>query len=164
MRVPRLGVAAATALRCTGVVVRVREEGGVWTELARSRPIQVPLLSLGRRMCDAAANAGAPIGRRRACGRPPLRTLSLTEDLFEKEAMVEVDTKDLLEMTVTELKTELGARGESKAGNKAWLQRRLHSAILAHHIATRNRAYDEIFSSSGGESDGDDEGGGGDGE
>ena len=91
----------------------------------------------------------------------------MTEDLFEKEAMVEVDTKGLLEMTATELKMELGARGESKAGNKAWLRRRLHSTILADHIATRNRMHNDILSSSGEESGSDDEsgdGGGGVGE
>ena len=32
-------------------------------------------------------------------------------------------------------KEELGARGESKAGNKAWLRRRLHAAIVRDHLA-----------------------------
>ena len=38
--------------------------------------------------------------------------------------------KDLLAMTVAELKEELEARGECKSGNKSWLRRRLHAAIL----------------------------------
>ena len=33
-------------------------------------------------------------------------------------------------MKVAELKEELEARGESKTGNKAWLRRRLHAAIV----------------------------------
>ena len=35
-----------------------------------------------------------------------------------------------MSMKVTELKEELEARGESKTGNKAWLRRRLHAAIV----------------------------------
>ena len=33
-------------------------------------------------------------------------------------------------MTVAELKEELEVRGEGKSGNKSWLRRRLHAAIL----------------------------------
>ena len=33
-----------------------------------------------------------------------------------------------------ELKEELEARGEPKTGNKAWLRRRLHGAIVCAHI------------------------------
>ena len=38
-------------------------------------------------------------------------------------------------MLVRELKEELEARSESKTGNKAWLRRRLHSAIVHLHGA-----------------------------
>ena len=35
-----------------------------------------------------------------------------------------------------ELKEELEARGEPKTGNKAWLRRRLHGAIVCAHLAS----------------------------
>ena len=35
-----------------------------------------------------------------------------------------------------ELKEELEARGEPKTGNKAWLRRRLHGAIVRAHLAS----------------------------
>ena len=38
--------------------------------------------------------------------------------------------KDLMDMLVRELKDELEARSESKTGNKAWLRRRLHGALV----------------------------------
>ena len=34
-----------------------------------------------------------------------------------------------------ELKEELEARSEAKTGNKAWLRRRLHAAIVRDHLA-----------------------------
>ena len=42
--------------------------------------------------------------------------------------------KDLMAMKVDELKLELEERGEAKSGNKAWLRRRLHAAILRHYL------------------------------
>ena len=45
--------------------------------------------------------------------------------------------KDLMDMKVTELKAELEARGEVKTGNKAWLRRRLHAAIVRDHLTAR---------------------------
>ena len=44
--------------------------------------------------------------------------------------MMRAVSKGLMAMTVAELKEELEARGEVKSGNKAWLRRRLHAAIL----------------------------------
>ena len=38
-------------------------------------------------------------------------------------------------MKVAELKEELEARDEAKSGNKAWLRRRLHAAIVRDHLA-----------------------------
>ncbi len=35
---------------------------------------------------------------------------------------------------VAELKEELGARDEPVSGNKAWLRRRLHAAIVCDHL------------------------------
>ena len=37
-------------------------------------------------------------------------------------------------MKVTELKEELAAREEPVSGNKAWLRRRLHAAIVRAHL------------------------------
>ena len=35
---------------------------------------------------------------------------------------------------VAELKEELEARGEARSGNKAWLRRRLHAAIVREYL------------------------------
>ena len=56
-----------------------------------------------------------------------------THQIFEAAAMRAV-TKNLMAMKVTELKEELEARGEGKTGNKAWLRRRLHGAIVRVHL------------------------------
>ena len=45
--------------------------------------------------------------------------------------------KDLMAMKVTELKEELAARDEALSGNKAWLRRRLHAAIVRAHLEAR---------------------------
>ena len=42
--------------------------------------------------------------------------------------------KDLMAMKVAELKEELEARSEGKTGNKAWLRRRLHAAIVRKYV------------------------------
>lgn len=44
--------------------------------------------------------------------------------------------KDLVAMKVVELKEELGERGEALSGNKAWLRRRLHAAIVSEYLCT----------------------------
>ena len=67
-------------------------------------------------------------------GGPALFGICLSEDMFEVAAMVAVD-KDLMAMKVDELKEELEARGEAKSGNKAWLRRRLHAAIVRLYLA-----------------------------
>ena len=51
----------------------------------------------------------------------------------------EVVQKDLMDMLVRELKEELEARDQPKTGNKAWLRRRLHGAIVRAHLAERDR-------------------------
>ena len=53
---------------------------------------------------------------------------------FDASAM-EAVKKDLMDMLVRELKEELEARGEPKTGNKAWLRRRLHAAIVRTYLA-----------------------------
>ena len=47
--------------------------------------------------------------------------------------------KDLMDMLARELKEELEARDQPKTGNKAWLRRRLHGAIVRAHLAERDR-------------------------
>ena len=44
-------------------------------------------------------------------------------------------SKNLMAMKVAELKEELTAHGEPVSGNKAWLRRRLHAAILRSLLA-----------------------------
>ena len=74
-----------------------------------------------------------------ASGGPALLATYLTTDLFEAAAMIAVNN-DLLEMKVAELKDELEARSEPKIGKKAWLRRRLHSAIVRLHLAAMHTA------------------------
>ena len=68
-----------------------------------------------------------------AAGGPALRATCLEPELFGAAAMEAVD-KDLMEMKVAELKEELAARDEPLSGNKAWLRRRLHAAIVRAHL------------------------------
>ena len=53
---------------------------------------------------------------------------------------MKVVKKGLMAMKVTELKEELEARSESVSGNKAWLRRRLHAAILCKQLRRERRA------------------------
>ena len=48
-----------------------------------------------------------------------------------------------MDMKVTELKEELEAREEAKSGNKAWLRRRLHAAIVREHVRAQAAHADE---------------------
>ena len=62
-----------------------------------------------------------------------LRATTLSSDLFQAASM-RVGTKDLMAMKVDELKEELEARGEATSGNKSWLRRRLHAAIVSEYL------------------------------
>ena len=53
-----------------------------------------------------------------------------------KAAAMKAVDKDLLAMKVAELKEELEARGEGRTGNKAWLRRRLHAAIVREYLGS----------------------------
>ena len=55
--------------------------------------------------------------------------------IFDKEQFLFLKFEDLMAMKVEdeELKEELEARGEGKSGNKAWLRRRLHAAIVSEY-------------------------------
>ena len=68
-----------------------------------------------------------------AAGGRALRTMTLDAELFAADGEGGL-TKDLMAMTVTELREELDAREEPVSGNKAWLRRRLHAAIVRDHL------------------------------
>ena len=74
----------------------------------------------------------------KAAGGPALCTTSLAASLFEGGGDGGL-AKDLIAMKVSELKVELEARGEGKTGNKAWLCRRLHAAIVRGHLDEERR-------------------------
>ena len=139
-RVPRLSVRAKDASRCSAVILPlVRRSSGQWVaDRSVARPVLVPLLSLGRCVV-ASEGSGNRAGSftiavaDQAAGGPELRTMNLSEDLFAAAAMNAVE-KDLMEMKVTELKEELASRDEPVSGNKAWLRRRLHAAIVREHL------------------------------
>ena len=121
-------------------------------EWARSdaRPVLVPLTSLGRRVVvsasETAADAFAVAEAAVRAGGPRLRPLTLGSEEFGAAVMWAV-SKGLMAMTVAELKEELEARGEVKSGNKAWLRRRLHAAILRVRLRAVRAQRKEIFGS-----------------
>ena len=108
------------------------------TDRTKAPPVLVPLLCLGRR---ATATEGSGVRASTfafrlaevAAGGQELQATSLSSDLFAAAAMQAV-AKDLMAMKVTELKEELQARSEAKTGNKAWLRRRLHAAIVREYL------------------------------
>ena len=106
-----------------------------WT---KAPPVLIPLVSLGRRAVategqDAHTGTFSMRLAHEAAGGQELRAISLSSDLFEAAKMEKV-IKDLMAMKVDELKLELEERGEAKSGNKAWLRRRLHAAILRDYL------------------------------
>ena len=137
----RLSVCASSESICSAVVlplVDVEHSPVCWTR-AKVAPMLVPALSLGRRVVateGGGAQAGTfsltpaltPGGGRLLC------TVCLEPELFEAVAM-QVGSKDLMAMRVVDLKEELAARDELVSGNKAWLRRRLHAAIVRDHTA-----------------------------
>ena len=138
-RVPRLSVRASDASHCMAVVLPLVNTAGRWApDRTQAPPTLVPLLSLGRRVV-ATEGSGAQAGMfsmavaDTAAGGSALTPTYLSADLFEGGGAGGL-TKDLLAMKVTELKEELEARGEGKSGNKAWLRRRLHAAIVSEHL------------------------------
>ena len=59
----------------------------------------------------------------------------------------------LMAMTVDDLKNELEVCEELRSGNKAWLRRRLHAAILRARLRAARAQREELF---GSDSDDDD--------
>ena len=66
---------------------------------------------------------------------PQLRTASLPPEaeLFQAGGDGELE-QDLMTMKVVELRAALEARGEAVSGNKAWLRRRLHTAVVRAYL------------------------------
>ena len=64
-------------------------------------------------------------------GPAPLLAAACAASLLELPGYLD---KDLMMMKVAELKEELEVRGEGKTGNKAWLRRRLHAAIVREYL------------------------------
>ena len=95
----------------------------------------VPLESLGRRvdMVEGPVGVFDPMPARGGAGGPALKACRLTPALFEAASMVRV-ARDLMKMTVLELKDELQARGATKSGAlKSVLRGRLRAIIVAAH-------------------------------
>ena len=138
-RVPRLSVKAADASRCMAVVLPLIKTSGQWApDRTKAPPVLTPLLSLGRRVvATEGSGARASTFSMRlaevAAGGQELRVTTLSSSLFEAAAMKAV-SKDLMAMKVDELKVELEERDEIKTGNKAWLRRRLHAAIVREYL------------------------------
>ena len=137
---PRLSVRAKDASCCSAVILPLVERDGRWVaDHCIASPVLVPLLSLGRHVVvtegsGACAGSFSVATADLAAGGPQLHTTYLTEDLFEAARDARVVEKDLMAMKVAELKEELEAREEAKSGNKAWLRRRLHAAIMREHL------------------------------
>ena len=121
------------------VLPLVEVSNGRWaSDRTVAAPVLVPLLILGRRAVATAGGEGAEdtfsMGSSDVmAGGQELRATALSSDLFEAAAMRAVD-KDLMAMKVDELKEELEARDEATSGNKAWLRRRLHAAIVREYL------------------------------
>ena len=71
------------------------------------------------------------------CGGEVLQTLHLTDSMFAKEAMLSGGSMAFEQMKMTQLNEELGARGSSRSGLKASLQRRLHGLLVQAAIERR---------------------------
>ena len=149
VRVLRLSSPASDASRCVAVVSSLVRCGDEWVR-SDARPVLVPLTSLGRRVVvsasETAADAFAVAEAAVRAGGPRLRPLTLGSDEFGAAVMRAV-SKGLMAMTVAELKEELEARGEVKSGNKAWLRRRLHAAILRVRLRAVRAQRKELFGS-----------------
>ena len=161
---PRWSVRREDVGRCEAVIVPLVLTQGVLRDDRRVAPQLVPLALLGCKMEATLLTAGgAYVGdaftlgaRVRSHGGAPLRTLYLDDAAFEAKAMMAGGEVPFEEMKLAELKEELAARGSTRSGLKAVLQRRLHgllveAAIGAHRKRGREFAdsADELSSSPG---------------
>ena len=137
LRVLRLSVLASDASRCTAVVqLLIKQDDGLYRADLAHAPCLVPVLSLGRQMDPTAGVTAGTLSlvlHGTAAGGSQLQTASLSADMFDASQMQAV-LKDLMDMTVNELREELEARGQPRSGPKAWLRRTLHSAIVQARV------------------------------
>ena len=111
-------------------------EGTLCIDRLRAPAVLVPLSSLGRRVeMVEGSEEGVfdPVASVGEAGGDPLQACTLTPDLFAAAAMFGVE-RDLMKMTVLQLKEELEARGASRSGAlKSVLRGRLRAIIIAAH-------------------------------
>ena len=130
-RVLRQSIRRGDASLALAVVQPLVKVGSSWMlDCTKAAPVLVPVLSLGRRVAATAVGGGFSFATApEVAGGPALRAMTLYENLFSAAKMVAVQ-KDLVDMSVIELKNELKARNEGLGGNKPCLRRRLHAAIM----------------------------------
>ena len=126
-------------------------QDGALRDDRRVAPQLVPLALLGCEMEVTLHTAGgAYVGdaftlgaRVPSHGGAPLRTLYLDDAAFEAKAMMAGGELPFEEMKLPQLKEELAARGSSRSGLKATLQRRLHGLLLEAAMAARQAEAEE---------------------
>ena len=142
---PRLSVKREDASKCEAVLIPLVLEGNVLCEDRACAPQLVPLGLLGCKVDVALLSEGGAyhgdtytLGEAvPTCGGEVLQTLHLTDSMFAKEAMLSGGSMAFEQMKMTQLKEELGARGSSRSGLKASLQRRLHGLLVQAAIERR---------------------------
>jgi hypothetical protein len=127
------------AVSCEAVLtLLVQEEDGTLREDFGRPPKLVPLALLGGRVAvetliegDACTGTTFRLGELMdSHGGPLLTGMVLTESMFGAEAMEAEGGVAFEAMKVAQLKEELAARGSTRTGLKATLQRRLHSLLV----------------------------------
>ena len=142
---PRLSVRREDAERCEAVLVPLVLEGTVLCEDRTRAPLLVPLGLLGCKVEVAPLSAGGAYHCDSytlgsivpTCGGAPLSTLCLDQAMFGSEVMLAGGELAFEAMKLAQLKEELAARGSTRSGLKASLQRRLHGLLVEAAIARR---------------------------
>ena len=139
VRHPRLSVKRGDADKCTAVVEMLRLRADGWYELEASKaPTLVSVDCLGCRVgvrAEADAEGGGDVCSAlewsAGCGGARIVRASVSEELFEGDAMQASTELPLQEMLVRHLQAELAARSVGIRGNKGLLQLRLHGLVVA---------------------------------
>ena len=142
---PRLSVRYDDAARCEAVLTPLvlDEVTNVLSEDGTRPPLLVPLALLGCKVevrelssCDAYWGGEYELVRPApTCGGPMLQMLVLDETTFAASAMEAGGELSFEQMKLPALKLELAARGSTRTGLKASLQRRLHGLLVQAAIA-----------------------------
>ena len=120
-------------------------EGTSLREDRTRAPLLVPLGLLGCKVEASLQSAGGAyhgdtyaLGQSiPTCGGAPLQTLHLDATMFASDVMKAGGELDFEAMKLPQLKEELAARGSTRSGLKATLQRRLHGLLVQAAIAQR---------------------------